>query len=78
MPACEKNLFFPMSCSTNQLNKQKMSTAANRIRCVLQRVHSAELLIDNKEEWKQIGFGVVVYVCFLKDCTSVEVEKAGK
>ena len=55
-----------------------MSSSALKIRCVLQRVNSAELLIDNKDEWRKIGHGVVCHVCFLKGCTRAEVEKAGK
>ena len=50
----------------------------SKIKCVVQRCNQAKLLVDNKDEWIDSNFGVIVYVCFQKECTNEEVIKMGK
>jgi D-tyrosyl-tRNA(Tyr) deacylase len=52
-------------------------TPSTTMKCLIQRVNQAQLLIDNKDEWVNIQFGTVVYVCLLKGCTLEQVQKMG-
>lgn len=52
--------------------------ATQKIKCLIQRVNNAQLLIDNKDQYVHSQFGIIIYVCFLKGCTVNDVEKMGK
>eukprot|EP01063_Lacrimia_lanifica_P032617 TRINITY_DN55_c1_g1_i1.p5 TRINITY_DN55_c1_g1~~TRINITY_DN55_c1_g1_i1.p5 ORF type:complete len:163 (+),score=68.77 TRINITY_DN55_c1_g1_i1:5193-5681(+) len=46
------------------------------MRVVMQSVERASLLVDNVDKWVEIGRGLVVYVCFLKEAHEDAVKKA--
>eukprot|EP00668_Euglena_longa_P002262 GGOE01002610.1.p1 GENE.GGOE01002610.1~~GGOE01002610.1.p1 ORF type:complete len:353 (-),score=38.05 GGOE01002610.1:232-1290(-) len=48
------------------------------VQLVVQRCHKAELLVDNKDEWVEIGMGLVVYISFAKGATEARVLKAAR
>lgn len=50
----------------------------SKCRAVLQQVEKASLLVDNKDEWVDIGRGIVIYICFLKELQETDLPKIGK
>ena len=47
------------------------------VKLILQRVDSAKLLIDNENEWKSIGKGLIAYICFLSGAQPSSHSKIG-
>eukprot|EP00667_Euglena_gracilis_P018063 EG_transcript_19141 len=48
------------------------------VQLVVQRCNKAQLLVDNQDEWVEIGTGLVVYVSFAKGATEARVLKAAR
>lgn len=48
------------------------------IKTLVQRVNSASLLLDNKDQWASINKGILVFVSILKETSAEDVEKCAQ
>jgi hypothetical protein len=52
--------------------------SSGRIKVVVQRCHSADLLLDNDSQWEHMDFGLIVYVSFTQLCEVDDIARCAR